>query len=34
VTLSTDKVQSFVNFEEYDEPADAMAQQMVGVTTR
>ena len=34
VTLSTDKVQSFVNSEEYDEPADAMVQQMVGVTTR
>lgn len=30
VTLSTDRVQSFVNFQEYDDPADAMVRQMVG----
>ncbi len=33
VTLSTDKLQSFVNSEEYDDPANEMVQQMVGVTT-
>jgi UDP-glucose 4-epimerase len=30
VTLSTDKLQSFVNFQEYGDPADAMVRQMVG----
>ena len=31
VTLSTDKLQGFVKFEEYNDPANAMAAQMVGV---
>ena len=34
VTLSTDKLQRFINFRESDGPTDAMAQQMVRIPTQ